>query len=145
MEKKIADEFSRTLKYPGCFGATADLWKDSYKAHTYISLVAHICAVESDKIIRKCIVFHADSLEEIVKSNEAIYNCVVSVFEKYNVPESVLNKKVKWVTDRGDNVKIALSRNDSTRFNCLAHIGNNIVGYMCENASKAKRIISNAT
>lgn len=144
MCKKIQNEFSKALEYPGCFAATADLWKDSYKSITYLGLVAHLCTIEESKIIRKSIVFHASEVTEIVKSNRALYQHKVTVFDNYNLKECQVNKKVKWVTDRGDNVKIAFSKNGSIRFDCFAHVVNNIVEHICK-TDKAKKIISSAS
>lgn len=145
MRAIMKQEFKNALKYPGCFAATADIWKDPYRCNSYLGMTAHICTVENGAIARKSFVFHIGVLNDTVKSNQVIYQEKVSVFQQFDIPESVVNKNVKWCTDRGGNVQIAFETGDSIRIDCLAHIINNFVSEICEKSEQARRIIGYAS
>lgn len=145
MRGKMKAIFAQALEFPSFLAATADLWKDSYRSNTYLSFVSHICTLGSDAIVRNSFVFHLGNIDEMVKTNQVLYNEKVAVFESFDISESTANERVKWVTDRGENVRIAYSKEDSVRFNCLAHVINNIVEDMCKKTDEAKKIIANAS
>lgn len=142
IQQTIKANFRKALKYPDGFSCTTDLWTDDFKQISYMCLTAHINILEDEVIRHKKYIFHLDSIDALSKTGPVIFEEIKAVFKKFGVSENEIVSKIYWTTDRGGNVKAALSR--CKRFNCHAHMMNNIVQHMCD-AKDSKQIIKDAS
>lgn len=78
----------------------------------------------------------------MTKSNQVIYEHIKEVFKRFGIDEATMNKLIKWISDRGGNLVLALTQNGMIRLSCFAHILNNIVKAMFD-LSEIKSIIAN--
>lgn len=54
----------------------------------------------------------------------------------FGIDETTMNRDIKWISDRGQNLVIALTQKSMVRLSCFAHIINNIVKAMMEVCKK---------
>lgn len=139
---EIREYFNFVLNETGTFCVAADLWKDEHRANEYITLVAHTCVFVDKKIARKVFSFHTNSIEAICKTNQIVYQHIKGVFASFGIDEITMNRFIKWISDRGQNLVLALTHNAMLRISCFAHIINNIVKTMLD-IDRVKSIVSN--
>lgn len=98
-KESIKALFKQAIKNGG-FGCTLDLWSDNYKHNSYLAMTANMYLVEGDQVIQKRIVFHLETIGEIVKSKEVIRQRIIDVFQDFDVNEEDIKRYVTFTTDR---------------------------------------------
>lgn len=135
----------KVLEFPGEMTIAVDLWKDSYRGHTYAGIVAHFYVEEKKNFVRKNIVLSIANLDCLTKTNKNIRDHILKIFwNNYGIDEAAYNTKVKGICDRGLNVLLALSGPGRIVLHCYCHLLNNLVENMCK-CDGVKEIIKNAS
>lgn len=138
VKRMIMEDFHRALKFPGSFSCTTDLWTVDYRHISYLCLTAHINIFEDGQIRYKKYVYHVDSMDAISKTADVVFKEIRAVLENYGVSEEYMKNRIYWTTDRGGNIRSALS--GCKRLNCYAHMLNNIVENVCKDEETRKTI-----
>lgn len=125
----ISNNLRNALEFAGGFACTSDIWIDSFKHKSYISMTAHLNLFEKDKIVPKIFILNMDSIDEDKKTASVVSTEIIRIFSEFGISEDEMKEKITFVTDRGGNMRNALT--DCKRINCFAHIINNIVHHMC--------------
>lgn len=126
----ITKAMRESLDYPGGFSCTTDIWTDNLKHRAYLCITLHSNRFVNGNVVSERFVISLNELACIQKTHDVIYAEIQRIFASYNVSESELVRKVTFTTDRGGNIKKALSH--MTRLNCIAHGINNLVEAMCK-------------
>lgn len=124
----MSKEMRGCLDFAGGFAATVDLWTDNYKRKSYISTTVHLNIFKDGKITPKVYIINMNTIDDEIKDGQAVLNEITDIFQKYGITYQEMVEKVTFVTDRGGNIKSALS--ECELINCYAHFINNIVHCM---------------
>lgn len=137
----IKADFKKAIETVGGFSCTADLYSDKYKQKCYLGITAKLNIFENDCIIQKEHVIHLNELKYAKKNADNIEQEIDKIFAEYDITKDQIRENITWTTDRGWNIRNALSA--GVRYNCFAHMSNNIVDTMCQ-IPVIKQMISNA-
>lgn len=105
--------------------ATTDMWTDDFKKTSFLTMTVHF--FNEDFILKKHVLFtgmFGEPKEIVKKSGENIKGEIIKQFESLGYDGELL-KKIKFVTDLGSNVVLALE--DYSRDDCRAHRLNTIL------------------
>lgn len=139
----IKMDLKKAIDTVGGFGCTTDLYTDRYSHKSFLAITVKLNIFENDCISQKEYVIHLDEIVCETKKAENIRKEIILIFSKFDISEEQLNEKTTWITDRGGNIRNALS--SSERYNCFAHLINNIVERMCMKVSVVKTMVSDAS
>lgn len=108
--------------------ATTDMWTDDFKKNSFISMTVHF--IDDDFVLRKYLLFTSifgdpkDTKKILQKTGENIKKEMITQFELLGYDQELL-KKIKFVSDCGSNVILALK--DYSRDDCRCHRLNTIL------------------
>lgn len=137
----IKNDFKKAIETVGGFSCTADLYSDKYKQKHYLGITAKLNIFENDSIFQKEYIIYLNELKCAKKIAENIKKEIDIIFAEFDITNDQIRENITWTTDRGGNIRNALSAGE--RFNCFAHMTNNIVETMCQ-AEDIKDMITNA-
>lgn len=83
-----------------------------------------------------------DTVNSLSKTADVIFEEIKSALKTFDVSQEQLQKNIFWTTDRGGNIRSAIS--NCKRLNCYAHLINNIVKHMCK-SNDAITIVKDAS
>lgn len=109
------------LSLLGLCAGTTDLWTERYKQNSYLSLTVHY--IKNWKI-QKYTLF-VTKFPNIQKNHTNIRKVLEEKFELMGLNPNSLGKII-FVTDQGGNIRAAIEMHNK-RFDCIAHIVNNIL------------------
>lgn len=130
-KRKIHDEIFPVIKNSilNCeCSATTDLWTDDSKKNSYIAFTVHF--FDDNFVLKKYLLFTSvfgeprDIKKIMKKDGENIKAEIIAQFELLGYDRELF-KKMKFVTDRGSNVILALK--DYSRDDCRCHRLNTIL------------------
>lgn len=122
---QIKIDFKKAIDTVGGFSCTTDLCTDRYKSISYLAISAKVNIFENDSIIQKEFIVHMDQVNAPKKTAAVLKTEIEKIFESYDISKEQIRDNITWTTDRGGNIKNALS--DSQRLNCFGHLLNNIL------------------
>lgn len=139
-KQMVKDKLHETFKFCGGFACTSDLWTDSHRQKTYLSITGHLNTVGESHISRERYSLCLQEIDDPVKSKEVIDHNILGVLSSYGFSSNDVKTSIKFVTDRGSQYK---TTDKYQRANCWAHLLNNVVEAMCDIAD-VKAVISDA-
>lgn len=137
--QKIKEELISTWK--GGMSMTTDLWNDGYRRVAYLYITAHYFVEIGNKLIyRSRIVSLRPMDSKKRKTHDVLLNVINEEIEKLGLTQN--RQSITFVSDRGSNIVAAL-KDQFKRYNCQAHLINNIVKqfYEGKQASKILKIL----
>lgn len=142
MKDLIKKHFREALTCPGGFSCTIDIWTEKHSHISYLGMTAHLSLPVNEGIRKLMYLFNINAIKAERLNAEAIDAEIKRVFADFGVEENVVEQKITFISDRGGNIRAALS--NSVRLNCYAHLINNLVHAMCEIHS-VREIINDAS
>lgn len=130
------------IQNSGRFSVTTDLGTEQYNSTSLLSLTAHILREGEFGLYLDVFTIDVHNMQTISHTGENIRYALLQIFSQHGISEDEVKKHVVFVTDRGPNIRLAVS--DFENEPCTAHLYNNVVGTMIDTDSM-KTIISNAT
>lgn len=138
---QIKTDFKKAIETVGGFSCTADLYSDKYKHKHYLGMTAKLNIFDNDSIIQKEYVIHLNEVKCSSKTADNIEKEIDEIFADFDITKDQIRERITFTTDRGGNIRNALCAGE--RFNCFAHMLNNIVDTMCS-VPNVKQMISDA-
>jgi len=127
----ISSEIKKAVD-SGRASATVDMWTDQYVQRNFLGITFHY-----EKEFKLCdMILGLKSMNFQKSTAENILMKIKGLFSEFNV-ENIDN--VKFVTDRGANIKKALEGN--TRLNCSSHLLSNVLEKSFNEANELKKIV----
>lgn len=138
---QIKADFGKAIETVGGFSCTADIYSDKYKQKSYLGITAKLNIFENDSIIQKEYIIHLNEIKYASKKAENIEKEINEIFTIFDITQAQMREYITFITDRGGNIRNALSAGE--RYNCFAHLLNNIVDTMCQ-VPIVREMITNA-
>lgn len=125
----IAKKLRDSITTCGGFGATTDLWTDSYRQKSYMAITIHINLLTDGRIVHERLLILMKEITDDNKTKMVIEREIFDAFDQYGLGREELKITMRLVTDRGPQMK---AMDSFQRLNCSAHIENNVVHAMCK-------------
>lgn len=125
----LRDELKTILLNGQTIAITLDLWQDKYKRISYLGMTSHYCIESNNTTALNENIICMKPLEPgITKDANFLRQQIQNKLEDLHIYDFI--DKITFVTDRGSNIRKALSQ--MQRLNCFPHFLNNIVKVACQ-------------
>lgn len=119
---ELADLLQDAFLNGGQVSFTGDIWTDSHRQRSFLTLTTHWIADNWDLVSRVVCTEQFDPT--LKKTGINIKAAVLSVFHSVGITHAQIDRSV-FTTDRGSNMIVALEEN--TRIDCIAHVLNTVL------------------
>lgn len=129
VSEMIAKKLQDSIATCGGFGATTDLWTDSFRQKSYMAITIHINLLTEHQIVNERLLIMMNEITDESKTKEVVEREIFDCFAQYGLTRDELKTNMRLITDRGAQMKAMSSFH---RSNCYAHILNNVVQAICK-------------